>query len=188
MFLLGRESETTMQSDGLSGYAEPAVAADAAAADGTTETWVTFQLDEQTYALHIWEVERIVRAVEVKPVPESPSHIRGVVNIQGRVLPVVDLRARFGQPTRDIGLDDHFIIANTSTTSVVLPADAALGSLEVSGGFVPHDDDERTRCLQKIVPVDGELIYALDLERVVFRDGSFSDRDFASVLAELEMT
>lgn len=187
MSLLGRESETTMQSDGPMGYAKPSAAADTAAADGTTETWVIFQLDEQTYALHIWEVERIVRAVEVKPVPESPPHIRGVVNIQGRVLPVVDLRKRFGQPTRDIALDDHFIIASTSTASVVLPVDAALGSLEVSGGFVPHDD-ERTRCLRKIVPVDGELIYALDLERVVFRDGSFSDRDFASVLAELEMT
>lgn len=178
----------SMQSNGPVGYSKSVVTADAGTDGGTTETWVLFVLDEQTYALHIWEVERIVRAVEVRPVPESPSHIRGVVNIQGRVLPVVDLRARFRQASRDISLDDHFIIATTSTTSVVLPVDAALGSREVSGGFVPHDDDERTRCLRKIVPVDDELIYALDLERVVFADGSFADRDFASVLADLEMT
>lgn len=175
-----------MQSNGPLGYAKPVAAADPATSDGATETWVLFVVDEQTYALHIWEVERIVRAVEVKPLPESPSHVRGVVNIQGRVLPVIDLRLRFGRPTRDVRLEDHFIIAKASATSVVLPVDSALGSCEVSGGFVPQGDDARTRCLRKIVPLDKDLVYALDLERVVSADDSFTERDFATVLADLE--
>ncbi len=95
---------------------DPALAStDHPTSEGAAETWVLFLLDGQTYGLHIWEVERIVRAVEVKPLPESPPHIRGIVNVQGQVLPVVDLRVRFGLPTRDIRVDDHFIIARTKS-------------------------------------------------------------------------
>jgi len=145
---------------------------------------VLFLLDEQTYALQIEEVERIVRAVEIRPLPESPSYVPGIVNIHGRVLPVVDLRLRFGQPTRDLHIEDHFIIARTPTVSAVLPVDAALGSLRVSGGFTPSDDEARARCLRKVVPLDGDVIYVLDLERVASTDECASGFDFASVLAD----
>ena len=142
-----------------------------------------FLLDEQTYGLHIWEVERIVRAVEVKPLPESPPHIRGIVNVQGQVLPVVDLRVRFGLPTRDIRLEDHFIIARTGSLALILPVDSALGSVEVQGGSDPMEDETQGRCLRKVVTLDGEAIYALDLERVLFplRD----EPGVRSILAEL---
>jgi chemotaxis signal transduction protein len=162
---------------------EPSVGStDRSASDGAAETWVLFLLDEQTYGLHIWEVERIVRAVEVKSLPESPPHIRGIVNVQGQVLPVVDLRVRFGRPTRDIRLEDHFIIARTGSLALVLPVDAAFGSVEVHGGSDPIEDESQ-RCLRKVVTLDGEAIYALDLQRVLFpgRD----EAGVRSILADL---
>jgi purine-binding chemotaxis protein CheW len=175
-----------VHSMGSLGYTEPLLATtDSGETSRAAETWVLFLVDKQVYALQIWEVERIVRAVEVKPLPESPPHIRGVVNMHGRVLPVVDLRARFGQPPRDIHLDDHFIVARTSDFSVVLPVDAALGSLEISGGTAPRDDVERARCLRKVMTLDTEMVYALDLQQVVFAGDSPTDSDLASVLAEL---
>ena len=166
---------------------EPAMAVvDHPAQSGPAETWVLFLLDEQTYGLHIWEVERIVRAVEVKPLPESPPHIRGIVNVQGRVLPVVDLRIRLGQPTRDIHLEDHFIIARTGSLSIVLPVDAALGSAEVSGGSNVIEDEARGGCLRQVVTLDGEAIFALDLQRVLFRSQAPAESDLPAVLAELQ--
>lgn len=177
-----------MQSGSSTDHAEPVVAAaDGGSTSSGAETWVLFVVDDQTYALQIWEVERIVRAVEVKPLPELPPYILGVVNVQGRVLPVVDLRVRFGQPTRPVGLEDHFIIARTPTASVILPADAALGSREVSGGSAPQDSDV-PRCVRKAVPLDLGVVYALDLERVLFGDESPTDSRLASVLAELQKT
>lgn len=83
------------------------------------------------------ESERIVRAVEVKPLPKIPPHIRGFVNAQGPVLPVVDLRVRLGQKPWPVALGDHFVIARTKDLSVILPVDAALGSRTVSGGSTP---------------------------------------------------
>ncbi len=178
-----------MQSSGPWACAEPVAAtAVGAVPDGYAETWVLFLVDEQVYALDIGEVERIVRAVEVKPLPESPAHVRGIVNVQGRVLPVIDLRLRFGRPGRDIRLEDHFIVARTPGISVIVPVDAALGSVEVSGGSAPRDHGAGGRCLRKVAPLDVGLVYALDLERVVFYDQSPGDSDLASVLAELQMT
>jgi purine-binding chemotaxis protein CheW len=178
---------SNMQLAGSVQGVEPvAGAANGAATDGAAETWVLFLIDGQTYALQIGEVERIVRAVEVKPLPESPPYVRGIVNVQGRVLPVVDLRLRFGQPSRDVRPEDHFIIARTPTLSVILPVDAALGSREVSGAMAPLDRDARGRAVRKVVPLDLGVVYSLDLERVVFGDESPTESQLGSVLAELQ--
>ncbi len=142
---------------------------------GRTETWVLFLIDEQTYALRIWEVERIVRAVEVRALPQSPAHLRGIINVQGRVLPVVDLRLRFGKPSRDIRLEDHFIIASTPTVSAVLPVDAALGSLQVSGSQGPLKEESRDQCVREVLTFGSDVIYALDLDRVVYPEEGSED-------------
>jgi chemotaxis signal transduction protein len=162
------------------------VATNGEATNGEPEICVLFLIDGQTYALQIGEVERIVRAVEVKPLPESPPHVCGVVNVQGKVLPVVDLRVRFGQETRDIRPEDHFIIARTPNFSLVLPVDAALGSREVSGWVDPPDDEARFRAVRKVVPLDLGNVYALDLDRVLFGAESPAESEFASVLEDLQ--
>lgn len=156
------------------------------AATDTTETWVLFLVDEQTYALRIEEVERILRAVEVRPIPQSPAHVRGIINVQGRILPVVDLRLRFGQQTRDIRLEDHFIIANTPTVSAVLPVDAALGSIEVATSRAAQGEETQGRCVSRIIPVGAEVVYGLDLENVIRGDNEAGDTELAAVLSGVQ--
>ena len=169
------------------GYAEPLLATTDSSNNEETDVWVLFSLDGQTYALRIWEVERIVRAVEVRPLPESPAHILGVVNIQGRVLPVVDLRARFGKPSRDISLDDHFIVTwATGSSAVVLPVDAALGSQQIAGGTIPEDEIARTQCLSKVLTLGNEMVYALDLKKLVAADDLPAETYSSSMRARLE--
>jgi chemotaxis signal transduction protein len=168
-------------------YVEPEVSAPGGgAADGSGETWVLFIVDEQKYALRMYEVERIVRAVEVQPLPEAPSHVRGVVNVQGHVLPVIDLRLRFGRAARDLRLEDHFIIARTAELSVVLPVDAALGSVEISAGTRPAREEAQLSCIKKIMPHDQDMVYALDLERVVYGDQSPAQSDLTSAIAGVQ--
>jgi chemotaxis signal transduction protein len=105
--------------------------------------------------------------------------------VHGRVLPVVDLRLRFDRPTRPIALNDHFVIAHTSTHSVILPADSVLGSREVSSDSIPQDT-ELPRCVRKVVPLDLGVVYSLDLQRVLFGDQPPFDSRLAQVLAELQ--
>ena len=86
---------------------------------------VVIALDQQRYALRLAAVERVVRMVEVTALPAAPLAISGMVNVQGRVVPVYDLRRRFGLPKREVTLADHFIVARTARRSVALIADAA---------------------------------------------------------------
>lgn len=91
---------------------------------------VVFILNEQRYALHLAAVERIVRMVEITPLPEAPDIVFGVVNVQGRVIPVVNIRRRFGLPERETNLSDQLIIAKTSKRPVALLSDGVSGVIE----------------------------------------------------------
>ncbi len=84
---------------------------------------VVFRLDAWRYALPLASVERIVRAVAVTTLPRAPSIVLGVIDVAGRILPVLDLRRRFGLPAKEIAPASQFLIARTSRRTVVLVVD-----------------------------------------------------------------
>lgn len=86
---------------------------------------VIFSLDEQRYGIPLGVVERVVRMVEITPLPAAPDFIHGVINVQGRILPVLDLRRRFGLPERPVELSDQLIIIRCTTRSFALMTDTA---------------------------------------------------------------
>src|ERR1700677_66630 len=104
---------------------------------GNTAQWVVFWLDEGRYALPLTAVDRIVRAVHVTPVPHAPGIVLGAIDVQGRVLPVFNIRRKFGLPERAVDPADHFLIAHTAGRTVVLVIDAAHGGFEQAATAVP---------------------------------------------------
>ncbi|MCG7849660.1 MAG: chemotaxis protein CheW [ANME-2 cluster archaeon] len=93
---------------------------------------VVFTLDENRYALHLSAVERVVRMVEITPLPKAPGIVPGVVNLQGRVIPVINMRRRFHLPEREIELGDQLVIAHTPRRSVAVAADSVSSVVEYS--------------------------------------------------------
>jgi purine-binding chemotaxis protein CheW len=93
---------------------------------------VVFTLDAQQYTLPLACVERVVPAVYVTPLPQAPAVILGVVNVQGRIIPVINLRKRFRLPERELELSDQFIVGKTSRRIVALVVDTVLGVAEFS--------------------------------------------------------
>lgn len=91
---------------------------------------VVFRLDEQRYALPLPAVERIVRAAEVTLLPNAPSVVLGALDVAGRILPVFNLRRRFGLQEREISPGDQFLIARSAMRTVVLVADEVHGVLK----------------------------------------------------------
>jgi purine-binding chemotaxis protein CheW len=85
---------------------------------------IVFALDRQRYALPLPVVDRVVRMVAITPLPKAPDIVLGVVNIQGRVIPVIDMRRRFRLPEREIALTDQLVVAHTMRRPVALVADA----------------------------------------------------------------
>jgi purine-binding chemotaxis protein CheW len=88
---------------------------------------MVFRLDAQNYALYLSVVEKVVRAAEITLMPKAPEIVVGVVNWHGRVVPVVNMRARFGLTAREIDLADRFIFARTRKRVVALIADSVDG-------------------------------------------------------------
>ncbi|SFN98693.1 CheW protein [Nitrosospira briensis] len=94
--------------------------------------YIVFVLDSQRYALHLSAVDRVVRMVHITPVSSAPDVLLGVVNLEGRVMPVINVRHRFNLPKRKIHLSDLLIFARTERRSVVLVADAVTDVIECS--------------------------------------------------------
>ncbi|MBZ0096086.1 MAG: chemotaxis protein CheW [Sulfuricella sp.] len=87
-------------------------------------------LDDMRAALPLPCVERVVRAVYLTLLPDAPEIVLGVVNVQGRIIPAVNMRRRFRLPDREITLTDQLVIAHTSQRTVALMADAVSGIFE----------------------------------------------------------
>lgn len=132
-----------------------------------TAQLVVFRLDERRYALPLTVVERVVRAVEVTPLPKAPAIVLGAINVQGRVLPVLNVRRRFLMPDREISPADWFLIAHTVRHSVALVVDESEGVLERPQADIVAS----TRIVQGlehfpgVVRLDDELVLIHDLER-----------------------
>jgi purine-binding chemotaxis protein CheW len=93
---------------------------------------VVFTLDEHRYALPLAVVERAVRMVEISPLPKAPGIVLGVVNLQGRIIPVLNVRERFRLPGREPGVNDQLLIARTLRRAVALAVDTVSAVIDLS--------------------------------------------------------
>ena len=100
--------------------------------EGESNQLIVFTLDEQRYALHLSAVERVFRVVEITPLPKAPEIVLGVINIQGRIIPLLNIRRRFRLPERDMTPSDQLILASTGTQAVALVVDAVNALVERS--------------------------------------------------------
>jgi purine-binding chemotaxis protein CheW len=93
---------------------------------------VEFLVEGQHYALPVPVVERILPMVAVETLPQAPEISLGVINIHGRVVPVVDIRRRFGLPPLSYGLRTQLLVGRTNRRTLALPVDEVLGVREVA--------------------------------------------------------
>jgi purine-binding chemotaxis protein CheW len=103
----------------------PPSAAHPADAGPRTREILVFEVGGQRYGLPTVDVRELVRAVTITPLPNAPAVIEGVVNVRGRVLPVLDVRARFRLPAKPLDPSDHFIVASAGARGVILRVDRA---------------------------------------------------------------
>ena len=129
--------------------------------------YVVFNLDDQHLALRLSGVDRVVQAVAVTPLPEAPEVIPGMVNVQGRILPVVDIRKRLGLAERELDPDDQFIVARTSRRTVALWVDAAEGVIQPSEDEVIEAEDilPGMGYIEGVVKLQDGMILIHDLDR-----------------------
>ncbi len=132
-----------------------------------SDSLVVFRIGEQEFAIGVAAVQRVVRAVEISPMPEAPRGVRGVINLQGRIVPVFDLGVRLGQPAREVRASDHLLVARTSWRKVALLVDSVEGvvagqSAEITPAaeFLPELES-----VSGVMKLDDGLVVVHDIER-----------------------
>lgn len=113
-------------------------AAAAQASDTAPEELLVLTLGRLRLGLRLTDVERIVRAVAITPLPKAPPITEGVIDVGGCIVPVVDVRGRFGQPESAVHLDDHFVLARAGNRTIAFRADGAVRLALVQGDSL-HD-------------------------------------------------
>lgn len=144
-----------------------------------------FTLDQQRYALRLEHVERVIRAAAVTPLPRAPHPVLGILDLQGRVLPVVDLRLRFGLPTRALRCSDQFVVARAGALSVALAVDGTESVHEAASQEIvaPADIVAGTEFLEGVTRTGDGLVLIHDLGTLLFPD---EERALVEALAARE--
>jgi len=102
--------------------------------------YLTFALAHEEYGLEILKVREIIGYMDITAVPQTPHHVKGVINLRGQVIPVIDLRAKFGMETTEV----------TEETCIIV-VEIAQDGLEFSTGIVVDH-------VQEVLDIAGEDI------------------------------
>lgn len=141
------------------------------------ETCLTFSLSGETFAMPVEAVQQIVRISSITRVPHAPRPIRGVTNLRGRVIPVIDLRVRVGLPAAEIDRSSRIIAVSSRNRVIGLLVDAVHQVMHIDLNLIQRPpDDVLTMQSDYIAGVyhHGEsLILLLDVDRaLIVRDSS----------------
>jgi len=132
---------------------------------------VVFMLAKEHYGVRIAVVESIIKLQPITAVPCSPAFVEGVTNLRGRVLPVIDLRKRFGLPAEESTRDTRIVVVEMSGTLVGMIVDAVSEVLRVPAESIESPSPIMTTVdsafITGIAKVGERLIILLDLEKVL---------------------
>jgi purine-binding chemotaxis protein CheW len=128
---------------------------------------VVFTLNTQHYALPLARVQRVVRTMEITPLPKAPEIVLGVVDIQGSIIPVMSMRKRFGMAEPEINLSDQLVVADTSARRVALLVNTVIGIVERPKGEITEAEKivPGTQYVEGIAQLKEGILFIHDLER-----------------------
>ncbi len=135
------------------------------------DQYLTFALGQEQYGLEILRVQEIRRYPPITPIPNAPPHVRGVMNLRGIVVPVVDLRARFGLPEAGVTPSTVVIIVAVGGKVVGLIVDAVSDVLDLGREAIDPPPDlggsVDTSLMTGVARSGDRLTLLLDLDRLV---------------------
>lgn len=95
-----------------------------------------FAVESQRYGVPIANVIEILHAVAIAPLPAAPMIVEGIIDVRGRIVPVLNLRARFRHPPRTLHPSEHFILVQAGIREVAFRVDEALHISSVPDGDI----------------------------------------------------
>jgi purine-binding chemotaxis protein CheW len=132
---------------------------------------VGFRIGRETFGLPISLVHEIVRPPEITNVPHAPDYVEGVMNLRGRIVPVIDLRRRFGGAAIENSRKNRVLVVDVESRAVGLIVDSASEVLKISDAQIEPPPnvltDAATSYVTGVAKHQGRLIILVDLRRIL---------------------
>ena len=142
--------------------------------DTQKDKYLTFHLAGEDYGIEIRFVTEIIGIQQITEVPDMPAFIRGVINLRGKVIPVMDVRARFKIEARAYDDRTCIIVVNVEDTEVGLVVDEVSEVADIPAKNVepPARTGNRSgsRCIQGMGKIGAEVKILLDVQELLFND------------------
>jgi len=133
---------------------------------------VVFQLAEQTYGIDIASVYEIIRMEKITRVPRTPHFVEGVINLRGKIIPVIDLCKRFNLPLAERTGASRIIVVDVSGNTIGMIVDAVSEVLRLPLESIepppPMIHGIESAYLRGIAILDSRLVILLNLEKILY--------------------
>jgi len=132
---------------------------------------VSFKIGEEEFGVNILEVQEIIRMVEITSVPQTPGYVKGVINLRGKVIPVVDLRKRLKMESRQHDHNTRIVVVDVENEIMGLIVDSVSEVLRIPAGSIEPPPDIITgldaEYIKGVVKLEEKLLMSLDLSKIV---------------------
>lgn len=136
--------------------------------------FLTFMLGNETYGLEIKFVTEIIGIQEITEIPELPEYIRGIINLRGKIIPVMDVRLRFKKPFREYNDRTCIVVVEMENISVGLIVDAVSDVIEIQDKDIVQPPElnkgNGNKCIKGMGKVGSEIKILLDTDKLLNND------------------
>jgi len=137
--------------------------------------YLTFELARENYGLEILKVREIIGMMDITAVPQTPAFVKGLINLRGKVIPVVDLRLKFGLPEKEYTERTAIIVVETRMASgsvqMGIVVDTVSEVMNIAGQDIESTPNFgarlKTDYILGMAKVKGRVIILLDIDRVL---------------------
>lgn len=139
--------------------------------DSRAGKYLTFQLSQEEYGLEILKVREINGVMEITPVPGMPSYVKGVINLRGKVIPVLDLRLKFSMPETEHTSETCIIVVDVAGNLLGVVVDRVSEVLDIHSEEIedpPHlGNSSQNQFILGMAKAKGKVKILLDIDKVL---------------------
>ncbi len=147
------------------------------------EKFLTFNLGKEEYGIEIPKVREIIGLVESTTVPQTPDYIKGVINLRGKVIPVIDLRLKFSMPEVEYTQETCIIVVDVNSVQVGIIVDSVSEVMDIKRDEIEETTNIGqgidTNFINGLSEKNGKIIILLNIEKVL----SFEELEMVEQLA-----
>jgi purine-binding chemotaxis protein CheW len=152
--------------------------------------FLSFFLKDEEYGIEILKVQEIIGMLPITRVPRTPDFVKGVINLRGKIIPVTDLRSRFGMEEREITAETCTIVVQAGGLEIGVIVDKVSEVLDISDQEIEDvpsfGTDVSTEYLLGIGNTNGRVRLLLDIDKILITKEIIKMEDIAA-MAEMSM-